>query len=537
MVVEKIDDWNNFNWKFYVNYYNDLKEAGINNEQKAKRHYFNIGHKEGRLITCKEMLHFDVDFYMNYYCYLNKEGVNTPYKAKKYYLKKGMLENHFKNYVDMFMHTTDWEKFTTYNAEKINLFNLENKNNMIDWWKQNGLLEYNKYPTLFSKYLLNFKNPFAKYNYNIYNFTNDFVITSKFICSIHCYDLSQFKKMFLKLINKIKPDFKFIITFVIDSQNVRSRHTNKVFLKVPNKGFDIINKFIVTYFLKKNNIDYNYILFTHSKTDDKRRNAYLSFIIENYNEIITQLNSQNNNLGGIFPNMIHVGERRYYMRCKETRGIEWHGNYNYVNELKSFLNIETTNYFFIEGNTYILKKDVSHRLFGNIQLFNLLNDDKIVDLNWLQIAYKLPIDLKLDQLYEHYKKNNCYNNFFDMYQDPKIVKKYRVVRDGMYEHAWERLVLCCVIDMKYDFQIYNLKKHTLYNNTYLNNVLKQHIINNNVNYEGILFDCDFYKSSYVDLKHQRNGFNFWNHFCDIGFYEGRVFNKLQHNPYMIEETK
>lgn len=536
MITEKINDWNNFDWKFYINYY-DLQKRGINDENKAKIHYIHHGHKKNRLITCKKMLHFDPDFYMNYYCYLNKKGVNTPYKAKKYYLKNGMLENHFKNYVDMFIHTTDWDEFTTHNFKMVDQLNFENKNDIIDWWKQTGSIhKYNKHPTLFSKYLLNFKNPFAKYNYNAYNFTDNFATPPKFICSIHCYDLSQFEKMFLELIKKIQPHFKFITTFVVDSKNIKLAHKNKVFLKVPNKGFDIINKFIVTHFLKQNKIDYDYILFTHSKTNDNRRNAYLSFIVENYDEIITQLNSQNDNLGGIFPNMIYVGERRYYMKCKDTRGIEWHGNYNYVNELKSFLNIQTTNHFFIEGNIYILKKDVVHKLFGNIQLFNLLNDNKTVDLNWLKMNYKLPTNSNTDQLYAYYKKNSCYNNFFDMYNNIKCVKKHRILRDYMYEHAWERIVLCCVIDMKYDFQIYNLKKHTLYNNTYLNNVLKQHIIDNNINYKGLSFDRDFYKSSYEDLKHLKNEFNFWDHFCHIGFYEGRVHNKLQQHPYMTEET-
>lgn len=38
----------NFDWKFYITYYADLAQAGINNEILAKHHYINHGRKENR---------------------------------------------------------------------------------------------------------------------------------------------------------------------------------------------------------------------------------------------------------------------------------------------------------------------------------------------------------------------------------------------------------------------------------------------------------------------------------------------------------
>src|SRR5258706_1510194 len=38
-----------FDWRFYCNYYTDLKFAGIDNEKKAFDHYNNFGIKENRL--------------------------------------------------------------------------------------------------------------------------------------------------------------------------------------------------------------------------------------------------------------------------------------------------------------------------------------------------------------------------------------------------------------------------------------------------------------------------------------------------------
>lgn len=37
-----------FDWEFYISYYPDIKDAGLNNEKLAKYHYINWGKKEGR---------------------------------------------------------------------------------------------------------------------------------------------------------------------------------------------------------------------------------------------------------------------------------------------------------------------------------------------------------------------------------------------------------------------------------------------------------------------------------------------------------
>ena len=44
---------NNFDYKFYINYYSDLKKDGITTEKKAFEHYISNGIKEGRLINDK----------------------------------------------------------------------------------------------------------------------------------------------------------------------------------------------------------------------------------------------------------------------------------------------------------------------------------------------------------------------------------------------------------------------------------------------------------------------------------------------------
>lgn len=38
-----------FDWKFYLEYYKDLRLAGIKTERDAKFHYLNDGQREGRI--------------------------------------------------------------------------------------------------------------------------------------------------------------------------------------------------------------------------------------------------------------------------------------------------------------------------------------------------------------------------------------------------------------------------------------------------------------------------------------------------------
>jgi ubiquinone/menaquinone biosynthesis C-methylase UbiE len=50
MSVRSYNDLGNFDWRFYCNYYADLKSAGIDTEKKAVEHYIHFGQYENRLI-------------------------------------------------------------------------------------------------------------------------------------------------------------------------------------------------------------------------------------------------------------------------------------------------------------------------------------------------------------------------------------------------------------------------------------------------------------------------------------------------------
>jgi len=81
-----------FDWKFYINKYEDLRKAGINTMEKAWDHYEKYGRGEGR--TSEE---FDWKFYINKYEDLRNNGIDTMEKAWDHYEKYGRVEGRICN--------------------------------------------------------------------------------------------------------------------------------------------------------------------------------------------------------------------------------------------------------------------------------------------------------------------------------------------------------------------------------------------------------------------------------------------------------
>ncbi len=85
----------NFDWKFYINYYPDLKEYNLDNEEKTLSHWLNYGIYEDRLI--RKNLEFDWEFYINYYPDLIENNINNEKLATKHWTKHGSIENRICN--------------------------------------------------------------------------------------------------------------------------------------------------------------------------------------------------------------------------------------------------------------------------------------------------------------------------------------------------------------------------------------------------------------------------------------------------------
>jgi hypothetical protein len=103
---------NEFDWKFYINFYPDLRRGGVTDEKSAVHHYFNYGIKEGR-IGCEDVdeyspasdeadlsrlndnnnnTEFNWKFYLDFYPDLRKAGLIDEKSAEHHYFNYGIKE-------------------------------------------------------------------------------------------------------------------------------------------------------------------------------------------------------------------------------------------------------------------------------------------------------------------------------------------------------------------------------------------------------------------------------------------------------------
>jgi len=102
-----------FDWKFYINFHQDLIDNGINNEQSALYHFKTFGQQEGRLMNesqCKDLDKFDWKYYIIKYPDLIKNGVTNKISAYKHWIQYGKSEmRFFNNDIELLYKTFDWD--------------------------------------------------------------------------------------------------------------------------------------------------------------------------------------------------------------------------------------------------------------------------------------------------------------------------------------------------------------------------------------------------------------------------------------------
>ena len=331
--------------------------------------------------------------------------------------------NYLKNYSDN-RESTYMHKENKVLENKV----LENKETTLQ--KQIKL-----YPALFHKYILGIRNPNDNMIDSKYFIVYETPIIKKNICHIHCFYLKFLESMFSKYISVINKTFDIIVTYTHSEENILKKYKNIItFLNVDNYGMDIGPKFIIYEYLRVKNIQYNYIFYIHSKSNDNRRNEYLMPYINNLKRIHTQLNE--NNYSCYFHNIL------------------WNefGNNNelYINDILDYLEIKQKKYQeFIEGNYYILHKNIIDKLFSDKLLYNILNIKNSFDYNWVNLYYKIP---NMTNIYDNihysfykYKTNKLYgNNIFTN-------KGHEGLADAMIEHVFERLPL--IMCKEYDVRV------------------------------------------------------------------------------------
>jgi bifunctional UDP-N-acetylglucosamine pyrophosphorylase/glucosamine-1-phosphate N-acetyltransferase len=104
---------NDFDWKFYVNYYKDLKDNGINTEESALKHWKENGQSEGRIINehqCEKLESFDWKYYISKYPDLLNNGITNKISAYNHWIENGKKELRFNNKeTEILYKTFDWK--------------------------------------------------------------------------------------------------------------------------------------------------------------------------------------------------------------------------------------------------------------------------------------------------------------------------------------------------------------------------------------------------------------------------------------------
>lgn len=144
-----------FDWKTYVNNYEDLRKAGIDTEKKALIHWNQHGKKEGRICSINNtnninninntnneiMDDFDWKTYINNYEDLRRSNINTKEKARTHWVNYGMKEGRvYTKISDVYYFSLKCENINY--DEYVNYLKLYTKNNFINNIIEKNIADY-----------------------------------------------------------------------------------------------------------------------------------------------------------------------------------------------------------------------------------------------------------------------------------------------------------------------------------------------------------------------------------------------------------
>lgn len=95
-------------WKYYINRYSDLRNAGIRNESQAMNHWKKFGKNEGRIPNGSLEIdnNFDWQFYVNLYPDLRQANIVSKEKAHSHWIHYGKNENRLCRKQNIFIYST-----------------------------------------------------------------------------------------------------------------------------------------------------------------------------------------------------------------------------------------------------------------------------------------------------------------------------------------------------------------------------------------------------------------------------------------------
>ena len=241
----------------------------------------------------------------------------------------------------------------------------------------------------------------------------------------------------LDIINEI--DANYIIAVVENEydnekiETIKNKLKNLIIIEVKNKGMDIGVFLLSLLYLRDNNLNYEYLVKIHTKTDDRFREHVCDHLIGskkiiNHNINLLKNNSKIGMLNGTLTFNYHKNKQFY------------ENHFKYLEYLCNLLldeSINNDNLEFAVGTFFYSKFDVFDVFNKNhIKLiYNQLNDFESLDKNWYSIFYNLK-NKNDNFINQHYLKNKHKNHGNNL----ELQKKTECsgMRDFMIEHALER---------------------------------------------------------------------------------------------------
>ena len=247
-----------------------------------------------------------------------------------------------------------------------------------------------------------------------------------------------FKKMesYIYNLDKININYYFtIINEYCTNKNINyliSKYKNSVILKNKNKGMDIGLFFSSLHYIKINNINHNFLIKIHTKTDNNIRNRILKNLLLSHNKIINNIKLLTESKNGMISgNTIHEYQSNQYI---------FMNNIYHLNDISNYLygeNIDNNKLKFVETTMFITKTECLKALtISNIEyLYNLLNDFHSIDYSWYGYHYNLDKNNKKEILLHYFENpNDRYLSNLNF----QFKTNQSNLRDCMIEHGFER---------------------------------------------------------------------------------------------------
>ena len=212
-----------------------------------------------------------------------------------------------------------------------------------------------------------------------------------FIAHLHCFDLNEFETYYddFTMNTLFRHCPLIIITFCEGNGEMPyfEQQSKIICLRIKNKGMDIGGKCCCVRFLHYQHITFDKILFLHSKSCPIRRTMYFRPLIEQIPFLLESF-AQHPERGIYVPPLLHCGDynnrillmNRYFPFQKQGPWNE--GNDLYMKELDTMMHLDPHNRYFPEGNCFVCNHDIAKQLYGNMTLYQCLNEPHSLDPVW-----------------------------------------------------------------------------------------------------------------------------------------------------------